>query len=83
MRFDGLRAAPLLQRPHPEGLIVADGEEHLACGMQTETTHPVVMTDEREQARAGKDVPEADGTISRAGHDQAHVSVRPITVGLT
>lgn len=60
MRLQCLDAPSVLDGPHSEGFVVADGEQVLAAGMQSDAAHPIVVADQREETRAGEHVPKSD-----------------------
>lgn len=65
-----LHTALVAEVPDAQRFVVAGRKHVLATGMEHDAPDPVVVTDEREQAQPGIDVPNPNRLISRSGREE-------------
>lgn len=59
-----LHAALVAGVPDAKGLVVARRQDKLTARMENNTSHPVIVSDQREQAKSCTDVPHLHNTMS-------------------
>lgn len=63
VRFEGLHHSLIARVPDSQRLIVGRADDKLAARMEDDASHPIVMSDEGEEAHPGADVPYADHLV--------------------
>lgn len=70
MRFEGLHHSFVARIPDSQRFIVGRADNKLAARMEDDASHPVVVSNEGEEAHPGGDVPHANRLIPRAGREE-------------
>lgn len=79
VRLDGLHHSLVARVPDSQRLIVGCADDKLAARMEDDAPHPVVVSDEGEEAHPGADVPHAYHFVSGAGREERSL-VRALVV---
>jgi len=70
VRRDRFVAAMVFNIPDAQGLVVGRGQQELAARMEKGRPDPVVVSYQREEALGGGHVPDFQGFVARAGHEE-------------